>query len=103
MTNDKWPLAYVNGHWPLVICRLLRHPNQIFIAHKLSRIEGLHNILHRRQKLDETAAELPRRLCTEREMRAADEHAGRIERKRGNVRQEVPPIVTLLKEILLDI
>src|SRR5207244_12961596 len=80
---------------------LPRHPNHVLVGRELTRVESLDGFRHRRQKLDEAAAVLPRLSVAESEVGTADEHAGRIQRKRRDIRQEMPPVVTLLKKILL--
>src|SRR5439155_25105775 len=81
------------------------HPNEILVTRQLSGIERFHDLRHWRQKLNEAAPiELARRQrITEGEVGAPDERAERIHRKCSDIRQEMPPIIALLKEILLHV
>src|SRR2546430_16553640 len=96
---------YVIGHWPILICHSPspRHPNHVLVGREPARVESLDGVRHRREKLDETAAVLPGLRVTESKVGTTDERAGRIERKRRDIRQELLPVVTLLKKILLDV
>src|SRR6266850_6209373 len=100
MTNDisicHW--SFLNSHMSFVSLPSPRHSNHVFVGRELSRVESLDRFRHRRQKLNEAAAILLRLRITEGEMGTADERAGRIQGKRRDIRQEMPPVVTLLKK-----
>src|SRR6266566_2542340 len=82
-----------------------RHPNEILVTRQLSGIERFNDLRHWRQKLNKAATiELARgQRITESEVRAPDERAERIHRKCRYIRQEMPPIIALLKKILLHV
>src|SRR5436190_23074977 len=82
-----------------------REPNEILVTRQLSGIERFHDLRHWRQKLNKAAPiELARRQrITDGEVGATDERAERIHRKCSDIRQEMPPIIALLKEILLHV
>ena len=89
---------------PKIVLPLLRHADEVFVTRKLPVVESFHSVGHRRQKLDKAATvELPSWLCAERKMGATDEGAETIKRKAGNIVKEMPPVIALLEEILLDI